>query len=516
MSAVTAPATARRATEDLGDEAAGEPVPEPRPRARRPVPPTAGSSASRRRRPGTAVRLAVFHGGVLALVLGVVTVALVRQFSTSYEKVAARGLVQELRAFSTATSAPTGRCGLVTEAVSFFRNHELPAGTAVAIGVPGCRDVASGVAAAQLLASRQVVPVLRAAPSRATAHAERLAGAEREVLTAAITAGGRPVGSFVAAVDLTPFIGDRDRMLRLSVAEAAVALLAGSASAYWLLRRLLRTVGRITTTAEEIESGQLDRRLGDQGTDDEVGQLATTFDRMLDRVEGAMTSQRRLLSDVSHQLRTPLTVARGHLEVLQRTAVDDPAAVSETLAFVVDELDHMSALTDRLLLLGRAMEPDFLAPVPLDLRALLADVHAAAGVLAERRFVLGPVADVTIVADEAKLRGALLNLLDNAVKATGPGDMIRLSGAFDLRSGELLLTIDDGGPGIDASQRQTALARFSRPGADDDRGSGLGLAIAKAVAEAHGGSLEIDDSDLGGCRVTIRLPGSVIADDEVT
>ncbi len=145
--------------------------------------------------------------------------------------------------------------------------------------------------------------------------------------------------------------------------------------------------GRITTTAASIEEGDLDRRLGDQGTDDEVGQLAATFDSMLDRLQAAMTVQRRLLSDVSHQLRTPLTVARGHLEVLARQTEWSMGEVRDTVGVVVDELDHMGALVERLLMLGRALEPDFLQLEPLDLRTFLSDLFDSARVLADRRGV---------------------------------------------------------------------------------------------------------------------------------
>ncbi len=190
------------------------------------------------------------------------------------------------------------------------------------------------------------------------------------------------------------------------------------AGAYLLLRRLLRTVGRITTTASAIENGDLERRLGDQGTDDEVAQLAATFDSMLDRLDASMTVQRRLLSDVSHQLRTPLTVAKGHLEVLARQENPDLDDVHETIGVVVDELDHMSSLVERLLLLGRALEPDFLQVERLDLRTFLSDLFDSARVLADRHWVLTDVPDLVLEVDVAKLRGALLNLIDNAIRAT--------------------------------------------------------------------------------------------------
>jgi two-component system OmpR family sensor kinase len=295
----------------------------------------------------------------------------------------------------------------------------------------------------------------------------------------------------------------------LSIAEATVALWAGILSSYLLLRRLLRTVGRITQTAKEIGQGELDRRLGDQGTDDEVGQLATTFDSMIGRLEEAMRAQRRLLSDVSHQLRTPLTVARGHLEVLQRTGdLAESESAETTVELVVDELDHMRELVERLLLLGRAMEPDFVDMEPVDIRAFMADIYDAARVMAPRQWTLGPVPDVVVSADSTKLRGAILNLVDNAVHATAAGDAIAFVTTHEPGTTVLSIAVEDSGPGIPVAERDGVLARFARPGARGEDGSGLGLAIAKAVAEAHDGTLEVDDSTLGGARVAITIPTS--------
>jgi signal transduction histidine kinase len=268
----------------------------------------------------------------------------------------------------------------------------------------------------------------------------------------------------------------------------------------------LRTVGRITTTASAIEEGDLERRLGDQGTDDEVGQLAATFDSMLDRLDASMTVQRRLLSDVSHQLRTPLTVAKGHLEVLARQEHPDLDDVHETIGVVVDELDHMNSLVERLLLLGRAMEPDFLQVERLDLRTFLSDLFDSAQVLAPRRWVLSDVPDVVLEVDVAKLRGALLNLIDNAIRATGDADTIEISALRRDDSGSVVLAVEDSGPGIPPEQRSRVTERFGRLGTADREGSGLGLAIVTAVAEAHGGSFNLEGSDLGGCRAAIVLP----------
>jgi two-component system, OmpR family, sensor kinase len=214
--------------------------------------------------------------------------------------------------------------------------------------------------------------------------------------------------------------------------------------------------------------------------------------------------QRRLLSDVSHQLRTPLTVARGHLEVLTRTDLGDGKATRETIDLVVDELDHMGGLIERLSVLGQAMEPDSLTVEQLELSAFLNEIHDACPVLADRRWVLRPIPVVCFAGDAGKLRGAVLNLVDNAVKATSRGEPIELSASVD--GSHIRICIGDSGKGIPAAQRAAVLRRFSRPGGRDADGSGLGLAIVKAVAEAHGGTVEVGSSTLGGAQVAIVIP----------
>lgn len=488
------------------------PRPSPSPHHQAVPPPGPGAperaSAGHRRfrwRPGTALRLAGFHTVVLVVVLGVVVAALARTFTVSYESVAQRGLVAELHAFQSAAQQRPVSTSIADFTVEFLQARALPSDDIVVVALAGHGEIGSP-GAGSLLTSSAIRSILAHPPAATTARVLQLGGAPTELIVSPLTERGRVVGTFLASADLSAQQAERSRVVALSIAEAAVALAAGAASAYFLLRRLLRTVGRITTTAEEIGAGELDRRLGDQGTDDEVGKLATTFDSMLEKVSGAMTMQRRLLSDVSHQLRTPLTVARGHLEVLERTELGNPAEVRDTVDLVLDELDHMRALVERLLLLGSVMEPDFLAPEPVDLRAFLADLHATVTVIADRRFELAPVPDVVVVADPAKLRGALLNLVENATKATEPGDSIAIAARVEVPSGRLVISVEDSGPGIAPRERQAVLDRFARPGARDSGGSGLGLAIVKAVSEAHGGAVSIGDSRLGGCAVAIVFP----------
>ena len=231
---------------------------------------------------------------------------------------------------------------------------------------------------------------------------------------------------------------------------------------------------------------------------------------MLDRLDTSMRSQRRLLADVSHQLRTPITVVRGHLEVLHRTGEEDLAEVRETLDIAIDELDQMSGLIERLLTLGRAMEADRLVLEDVALKEFLPPILDSVRVLGPREYRLDEIPAVTVHVDATQLRGALSNLLDNAVRAAGEEGRVSL-GSRRLGDGGVAIYVDDSGPGIAAAERASALERFSRPGARDEGGSGLGLAIAKAVALAHGGTIDIDQSPaLGGARVSILLPAQAL------
>jgi two-component system OmpR family sensor kinase len=471
-------------------------------------PATGAPAKTTHRRVGTAARLAAFHLSVFTAVLAIAVIALYRSFQGHVNATTTRDLVAEVKGYEASARARPAGQDLRTFSTGYLRVHVLPDGELLAVALPG--HVLLGSAGSGPLLRSPLIQQLSAQPPRSsTTYHTDVNETSYDVLATPIRSSGHASGTVMAAADTSRNSRDLGRVLGLAIGEAVVALLIGVAGTYLLLRRLLRTIGRITTTASEIGKGDVARRLGPQGSDDEVGELAATFDAMTDRLAGAMSSQRRLLSDVSHQLRTPLTVARGHLEVLGRTAADDPTEVRQTVALVVDELEHMNALVERLLTLGRALEPDFLERMPIDLRSFVADIGDTVRVLAARDWRLPPVPDVVISADPAKLRGALLNLIDNAVRATSDGAVIEIS-ANVLGDGSLELAVDDGGPGIPAGQRSAALERFARPGADDVEGSGLGLAIVTAVAQTHGGHVELSESSYGGLRAVIVLPPSAV------
>ncbi len=458
-----------------------------------------------RRRLGLGARVLVLHGVALGAVLGAVTVEVVHGFSTHYEHTIVADLSEEGPEYARAAAhRPAGQT-MAAFARSFLRSHALPAGHVAVVALRG-RPVLASDGGRQVVAG--VGRLLRHPPTSARLTTVHAGGAAYLALATPIhTPGGATVGVLVAAANLSHLHQEQGQVLALAGAEAVVAVVAALLSSYLVLRRVVRTVGAVTKAAVEATVGDLGARFGADGADDELGQLTAAFDGMLERIAAGLDAQRQLLSDVSHQLRTPLTVARGHLEVLGRNPAADHAEVADTATTVIGELEGLATLVDRLLLLGRSFSADFVEAEPVAVRVLMAELLEASRMLADRRWALGEVEDVVVLVDPAKLRGALLNLADNAVKATGPGDAIELA-ARRGDGGAVVLAVSDTGAGIDPEVRAELFERFRRAGPPDRRGAGLGLAIVRAVAEAHGGHVRLDSTEGIGTTVEIVLPAS--------
>jgi signal transduction histidine kinase len=212
--------------------------------------------------------------------------------------------------------------------------------------------------------------------------------------------------------------------------------------------------------------------------------------------------QERFLHDASHELRTPVTIARGHLEVLGRTNGSSHSEVRVAL----DELERIERIPDRLLLLAKADQPDFLLVEDVDAEAFLEDVFMRWSEVAPRSWRLGSLARGTIPADPEALRTMLDALVENAVKYSDEGDRIELRSSS---AGEtLVIEVEDGGCGISPDALSKIFDRFTRADAARTRahgGVGLGLAIVDAIAKAHGGRCSVHASP-SGSRFTLRLP----------
>lgn len=322
------------------------------------------------------------------------------------------------------------------------------------------------------------------------------AGAVRWV-AAPVMAGGIK-GVFVVGIfadregsDISSVIG---RFATVAVASLILAAVAG----WFVAGRVLSPLRQMRRTAQKITDTDLSQRITvDDSPGDDVAELARTFNDMLDRLSEAFTAQRAFIDDAGHELRTPLTIIRGHLELLE----DDPEQRAQTLHLVMDELDRMNRIVHDLQTLTKASQPGFVQPGACDLQPLLDEILVKASALGDRHWqVRSPRGSALI--DRQRITQAMLQLAANAVRHTEPGQPI-LIGA--RTAGETLyLWVGDSGPGIPVAERERVAQRFRR--GSDSEGAGLGLALVTAIAQAHGGRLDIEDSELGGAQMCLVLP----------
>ena len=289
-------------------------------------------------------------------------------------------------------------------------------------------------------------------------------------------------------------------VLYAGAAALTVALLI--APTWLVVGRLLRPIGELRLTTDQIDEHDLTTRVPVRGHDD-LTALAKAVNRMLDRVQGAVEGQRRLLDDVGHELRTPITVVRGHLELIDH---DDPADVIQTRELVIDELDRMGALVNDLLTLAKASQSDFVTPVTCDVAELTDQVLEKSKALGNRDWQLEHVAMVQAVLDPRRITQAWLQLAANAVKYSDEGTRIDIGSRVEDTS--VLLWVRDQGIGMTPEETETVRQRFARTAAAAQRasGSGLGLNIVDSIVEAHGGHLDIESVPKGGSVFTLRIP----------
>ena len=224
------------------------------------------------------------------------------------------------------------------------------------------------------------------------------------------------------------------------------------------------------------------------------------------QLESLLERQERFLHDASHELRTPVTIARGHLEVLERTNGDAPE-----VGVALDELGRMERILDRLLLLARADQPDFLRLEEVELDRFLEDVFVRWSEVAPRAWRLGSLAPGILRADPEQLRIALDALLENAVKYTEPGDRIELSSR--ATGTKVAIEVSDDGAGVPDEAHARIFERFARADAARTRaagGVGLGLAIVDTIVKAHGGRSSVARKEHGSV-FSILLPGFAMA-----
>jgi signal transduction histidine kinase len=325
------------------------------------------------------------------------------------------------------------------------------------------------------------------------------------VLAAPISYGNRRVGTLRVANPLTPVQQAQSSLRRTFVIVGTVALLVAVAVGLGLATLIAAPLRRMSRVVAAVDSGDLSIRVQAGSSRGEVGVLADAFDHMLERLERAFKRQRDFVSDASHELRTPLAVLRAQVELLDRET--DERSRHESTATLLRRLDELDRLVGDMLTLASAEAGQLVEPRTIKLSDFFEDLRRDLPLFGERDFQLQAV-DGTLQADPDRLTQVLRNLVRNAVAHTDPGDRVLV--AAHSCDGWLEIAVSDTGPGIPPDQLEQVFERFHRLDAGRSRdtgGSGLGLAIARAITEAHGGTITATSSHWQGATFRLELPG---------
>jgi two-component system, OmpR family, sensor kinase len=300
-----------------------------------------------------------------------------------------------------------------------------------------------------------------------------------------------------------------NQVLLLLLLAGPAALAATALGGWWLARKALLPVERMTSQAEEISIDRLHERVAVPRAKDEIGHLAETLNAMLDRLEQGITDKHRLIADASHELRTPLAVMRAELDVTLRSRDLSPES-REVLESAREEVGRMSRTVDNLMTLAEVDEGRLgLLRRRVDLRAAIDAAARPLGPLAEAKGVRLEVGGegCATQADPQRLHQALTNFIENAIKYALPDGRVRVTAW--CRGEEVGVTVTDDGPGIPPESRLHVFDRFYRVDSARGReggGSGLGLAICHEIAGAHGGRVWVESEEGRGSAFSLALP----------
>ncbi|NET32127.1 MAG: HAMP domain-containing histidine kinase [Cyanothece sp. SIO1E1] len=312
-------------------------------------------------------------------------------------------------------------------------------------------------------------------------------------------------GAFVIAHANAGELRESLAIVYLFVKFAAGVLVVSLILGWFATGQVLKPVKALAFTARSIsESAQesaFTKRIPIRGTG-ELVELSQTFNTMMEHIQRVFEKQRNFMNDAGHELRTPITIIQGHLELMG----DNPQDRQETLEIVQDELERMGRMVNEMIQLAKSERSDFLQLETIDLAALTKELYVKAQAIADRNWQLHSICRGQIVGDRQKLTAAMLNLIRNAAQNTQTNAEIEIGSSCKLQ--QACLWVRDMGRGISLADQTRIFERFARV-SDHHRvsdGSGLGLSIVKAITEAHGGYVELQSQLGSGSAFTLVLP----------
>ncbi|MBP1747793.1 MAG: histidine kinase [Deltaproteobacteria bacterium] len=310
---------------------------------------------------------------------------------------------------------------------------------------------------------------------------------------------------------LEEFEDTMKRLLIIMIVSIITATGGTIVVGYFMAKKTMKPVDQIRRTAVKISSRNLDERIELKGRKDELGRLAETFNAMIARLKDSFQRINQFSIDVSHELKTPLTILKGETELALRKDRTNEE-YKKSLESNLEEIDRMSHIIDDLLLLSKAETKDIRLNLDkVDLRDLLADVCLNMKVFGENNgveIIAKELEDIRIIGDELKLRRMITNIVENGIKYGHSGGHVAVSSY--KQNGFACINVKDDGPGISSGDIKYIFDRFYRADRSRKRasGSGLGLSISKWIAEAHHGTIEVESTPAAGSLFIIKLPMS--------
>lgn len=312
------------------------------------------------------------------------------------------------------------------------------------------------------------------------------------------------------ARSLETYDHEMGELLAILLVTAPVCLGAALGGGYFLARRALAPVDRMTEAAKQITAQRLDQRLTGVNSGDELGRLAQTINGMIERLERSFHEMQRFTADASHELRTPISIVRTEAEVALGKPLGEPEK-QNLLGSILEECERLSRITDQLLTLSREDAGIGQAPrEPIDIAEMAAEVAEVMRPLAEakeQQLQVESGGAAVVSGDPARLRQVFYNLLDNAIKYTPKGG--RIAVVTEMVDASIRVTVRDSGIGIAAEHLPHLFERFYRVDKARSRiegGSGLGLSIVESIVTAHGGQVEMTSNLEHGTTCTVILP----------
>ncbi len=294
-----------------------------------------------------------------------------------------------------------------------------------------------------------------------------------------------------------------------SLVADAVGIVVSLLIGFIISKRMLRPIDKITTTAKEISISDLNRKIELRGNDDELDRLAKTFNEMIERLRLSFEKQNSFVSDASHELRTPIAVIRGYIDLVDRWGKEDRTVLGEAIEAIKNETEDMGDMVERLLFLARSDTGKLnIKKERFSLSELIEEIFSEYQLIVpDQKFIKELQEPILVEADRSLIKQVLRAIIDNSIKYDP--NHYRIIVSAKAHAGEVQISAQDSGVGISEEKIEGIFERFYR--ADSARGretggAGLGLAIAQTIVNLHGGSIAAQSKPGKGTTITIRLP----------